>query len=603
MTKKLNSMPDYQARMPRQPHDTSRAIAYTACPSMLLPTYYDMLHLGDEVFFQATQFSRLNPLVTAALADIDIHIDYFFVPLSVIYTPAPSLFYQTDDLISSNFVKSDSEFLGHFPRYDIDNSLANQMYDLDSTAGHANDAVPYYQDTTAHTLPTTGFDCKGKSYHRILDMFGYAADAVISYNITGFDSNLHWNPVTTPWFLCAYQACYQKYFRNDDREPINYHYNLDKQYNQASFIELNNQKPLYALNYRSRYKDYFTSVKVSPIASSVSMLSAASANGGVFQPPRFLDAQSVKALTVGASDTPVSSATQTGYSTSSNRITTNGIRKMFAFEKLLRIIGRAEKNYESQFLAHFGVKIPHDVMHNITHIGHDMATLRPEPVISKADTYNTTSGDGSALGEIGGQGQIKFTGRQRSFKAPCHGVFLVIVSHQPRFRYLHGVDKLHDLDVSSKFWQPEYDKLGMQPQFLYESYAAHFKLAVGSDRVGWQFRYEQFKRKYDTITSAFANPEPNYNVVNTYSPWVLSRKFLSFWNQTGYYMPETYPHILLGSPNDLNGLMQVPHETTWSNDFALSNPWLLYQTDPFICDFNLHCKKVNFMSEYGEPEL
>ena len=36
-------MPDYQARMPKQPHDTSRSIAFTASTGMELPVYYDML--------------------------------------------------------------------------------------------------------------------------------------------------------------------------------------------------------------------------------------------------------------------------------------------------------------------------------------------------------------------------------------------------------------------------------------------------------------------------------------------------------------------------------------------------------------------------------
>ena len=32
------------------------------------------------------------------------------------------------------------------------------------------------------------------------------------------------------------------------------------------------------------------------------------------------------------------------------------IRQLFMVDKLLRVVGRADKDYESQFLAHFGVK-------------------------------------------------------------------------------------------------------------------------------------------------------------------------------------------------------------------------------------------------------
>ena len=39
---------------------------------------------------------------------------------------------------------------------------------------------------------------------------------------------------------------------------------------------------------------------------------------------------------------------------------------MFAVEKLLRITGRARKDYDSQVLAHLGFKVPHDVKHELT---------------------------------------------------------------------------------------------------------------------------------------------------------------------------------------------------------------------------------------------
>ena len=95
-------------------------------------------------------------------------------------------------------------------------------------------------------------------------------------------------------------------------------------------------------------------------------------------------------------------------------------------EKLLRVVGRA-KNYESQFLAHY-IKIPHDVMHNITHIGHDMITITPESVISSANTFDSTTGEGSALlGEIGGKGSGMLSGRKHNFTAPFHGVFMVFL--------------------------------------------------------------------------------------------------------------------------------------------------------------------------------
>ena len=127
MAKKLNSMPDYQARMPRQTHDLSRSFVFTSSTGMLLPVYWHPLHLGDKLKFASSMFSRLNPLITATLGQVDFHFDYFFVPLSVMYTPAPSMFYQTDDLVSSAFAgKTEGNTLKNdkFPTLLYDNILA-----------------------------------------------------------------------------------------------------------------------------------------------------------------------------------------------------------------------------------------------------------------------------------------------------------------------------------------------------------------------------------------------------------------------------------------------------------------------------------------------
>lgn len=124
MAKKLNSMPDFTAHLPKSVHDLSQSTTYTCTPGMLAPIYYDMLHTGDKIHFSASQFVRLNPLVTQPLGQIDIHLDYFFVPLSVLYTPSPSMFYQTDDLISGMFNAGFSNPMG-FPVFDFRNWLIN----------------------------------------------------------------------------------------------------------------------------------------------------------------------------------------------------------------------------------------------------------------------------------------------------------------------------------------------------------------------------------------------------------------------------------------------------------------------------------------------
>ena len=627
MSKKLNSMPSYTANLPHQAHDVSQSTAYTTCPGMLSPVYHDMLHVGDKIHFSASEFVRLNPLESQPLGKIDVHLDYFFVPLSVMYTPATSMFYQTDDLFSSVFSVSGDFEVDSFPTYDFA-SLFDYLKPLN---GMLNPNVTNSCVFTNNYLigqifyPSNVFDCFGKSVYRIWDFLDMSPDCLLDAIGGVKDGDNHtikdFYPSYTPWFALAYQAIYQLYFRNDDREPKIYHYNIDNfGVNGYHIIESpNKQKSIFQINYASRPKDYFNSVKVSPMFSSISMLNAPDnvfhsvnnwINNAAFQPS---DSDGIGRIG-NPFNTPI--ITQTNDS-NVDRVSSSNIRQLFMVDKLLRVIGRAEKNYESQFLAHYGIKIPHDSLHNITHIGHDMMTITPEAVISQANTYDGQNG--SALGEIGGKGTGMLSGRKHHFEAPFHGVFMVISHIIPRQRYVSGLNKLHMLNKITDFYQPEFDKKGMQPLFDYEVlFDMMFNINPNIDissRVGWQFAYEQFKRKYDRVTRAFCPVSWN-NGVNTYSPWVISSiPFAQTSSNDGYNYPRFFVdnRLLVGTdllvnPTMLNVNMIQPYNTAWVTQSVgvstdLHKPWLLYQTDPFICDFNLYIKKVNIMSEYGEPEL
>lgn len=620
MAKKLNSMPDFTAHLPKSVHDLSQSTAYTCCPGSLNPVYFDMLHTGDKLHFSASEFVRLNPLNGQPLGEIDVHLDYFFVPLSVMYTPAPSMFYQTDDLVSSALLKTSFPDTTKFPVFDLKGSFGPVFAD----ATVPNNACVYATiDGNPRTLNNQAFDCLGKSLFRMFDFFDIPVEPFLDHmghledesGRTAIDDL----PSFTPWFALAYQAVYQLYFRNDDREPKNYHYNIDKYYNSVSFNENTAvAKSIFSLNYCSRPKDYFNSVKVSPILSTISSLNPTALKTVFGTVNEWLSNSAVRGVSPDASAvSSVQDATQvkayTVGSSGSSQFTLGAIRSMYMVEKLLRVIGRSEKNYESQFLAHFGVKIPHDSMHSITHIGHDMVTLRPDSVISSANTYNAETDQGSALGEIGGKGAVMLTGRKHNFEAPFHGVFLCISHIIPRRRYVLGLNKLHQLNSITDFYQPEFDKKGMQPIFSYEALfdSSLVQSHDMSRRLGWQFAYEQFKRKSDRVTRAF-QPTRERSNVNTLAPWVIANLPYGYLNFNGIAdtsIIHIEPHTLMVCPTDMNACMVVPYNPFWPSSVASTvdsrhhKPWLVYQSDPFIVDFNMYCKKVNGMSEYGEPEL
>lgn len=617
MAQKLNSMPNYTARFPKESHDMSQSIAFTLATGMEVPVYYDVVHPGDSYHFRCKLFARLNPLVKPAMADIDFHLDYFFVPLQVLYTPASSLFWDTDDLISSRIDKS--QLKEHFPLLSINGTVAALQAAEQQDAQGVN--IPW-QSTVSSFYPSTDFDCRGKASYRLLDMLGYNPDGILADYTQQILAASQMNPTVFPDKLAAYHAIHELYpgFRDSDREPKSYCYQLDTYYASQSFTDAR----LLELRYSYAYKDYFTSVKVSPIASSVSMLTLKDDSGNNVSPQVYLKRinnylDSSIPYTNDASKTfvgaPLGDSSQISVDGKMNlgspMVTTGMIRSMFAVEKLLRVIGRNEKNYESQVLAHFGFKSPHDPFHNITHIGHDMGTLRPSAVVSQADTFvdnGDGTGQGAALGEIGGQGVIAFSGQKKNFVAPCHGVLMVILRAIPRYRYIGTFDKQNAITDRMSYVQPEYMDLGMQPLFAYEAFPGFIYQTAGdtignngATRPGWQYNMEQYKRKYDRASRAFYIPYRS-DQVNQYSPWVLSRKP---WRANGLRNFASSPlkfYELLSTPKDLDDIMLLKYNTSWNTAY-LTTPYMMFQYDPFICDFNCHCKKVNIMPEYGEPEL
>ena len=92
---------DYQAQLSRHPHPTSGGYAASLCTGAIVPQYFDILMPGDSVYYRTHMFARLQDLVTAFLGEIDLHLDYFFVPLQMLYTPSGQILTQTNDFLSS----------------------------------------------------------------------------------------------------------------------------------------------------------------------------------------------------------------------------------------------------------------------------------------------------------------------------------------------------------------------------------------------------------------------------------------------------------------------------------------------------------------------
>lgn len=620
-----NMLPMHVNRMQRHSHNISGGYTSTLTTGPIVPQYCHILSPGDSIYYQPKMFVRLRDVVTAFFGEIDIQMDAFFVPLQMLYTPFGQVFAQTNDVISSLFNQ----------RQILQQSFPLLNYD--------------YNNIINNSVLSGSAECLGKRQARLYDAVGLNPLTVLC-NIGHTDSGIHegfcHNLSGTPWLLAAYQCIYQNFYRNDDLERRDVHsYNFDEHYNEDIFA---NSSMMVTRNcYRP--SDYFTDVKISPLYSSINTLgeiSSSEVNGG-----RPIDILSnVRQYLIGnnfgfdggfpqefghdiSRDYSVISAeykngdgdsssymmgnASVGSAVANSKIGTQDIRILFAVDKFLRVYGRAGKTYDDQMLAHFGVKIPHDVKHQLTHLGHWQSPLTSDPIFATAETTN--SGVTTPLGSVGGQGSVTVEGKGKKFTAPVHGVFMIVAYANVKPRYQGTVSKLNFINDRLFFPIPEYDKLGLQPLYGFEA-NPFFNTnrdntnVMSGYRIGWQERYNEFKRKWNRVSLSYwssnlvTNAEIAYNAFN---PWVLTRnpypalkRVVDDYIKAGVYSSSfalSYEE-LIERENALDNIMLQSIELGFDNAWYHS-PWLMFQSDPLITEFYCDAKLVSWMSPTGDADL
>lgn len=600
MGKKLELHPQTQLNKSRTSFDMGQTFAFTASTGMILPIYKDLLNVSETVYLNSALICRTQPIVTAAMADVNVDIDWFFVPMSMLFTAFPSIRYMTNDLISSFYDASQVAPAGGLPQIMID-------YDLwPRRTGEVSKPTDYEMassDMYDYGGYTGLFGAQSINAFRLADMLGYNPAAAM-------DADGVYNPTIFPWAALAYQCIYQDYFRDDDKEIRKVEtFNVDKYYSGGTLAEDAHIRKmnLFCLRFRNRYRDYFQSVRPAPYLSAANLLGGNSRfnNVNLFGSNQIVNLLNSEGSTTFLNRGVVSNDYSATESPISDQVFTSNIRASFAVEKLLRVIGRSKKDYDSQILAHFGFKVPHDVKHELTHLFTQHGKLHIGEIVSSANT--TTETGGSALGEIGGKGYVFIQPRKKAFKftAPVDGVIMAVFSAVPEIQYVDTFDRQNAVTSRYDFYTPELDNLGSQPVYRYELDSLAFFDGTQDQRYGWQYRYMQWKQKYNRASWAFARRNYTYGGVNVYSAWVLGMNGADARNTTYWEDPFNTDYSFLNyksSPHDLDGIMQVPYNSNFKSSFR-QYFWEIYQTDPFICQFRADVDKVSPMSPYGEPNL
>lgn len=569
----IDALPKYVNHASRYGHNLGHDFSFTSSTGHLLTLFGCRMQPKDTIQGRVDMFTRTQPLVQPANVEIEEFIDYFFVPLEMLYSGMGDYLYQVNEPYSSVTQRNLSVNRPNLPILDweaeVQDSLSN-IFGVYTNGDVINPGIQVDPEEVGFA-DTYGLDNGFLSVYRNLFHNYYNPNALFKWvrdfeqsHGTSLDYAIpadYFQPNVFPIYLMAYNCIYQHFYRLDDREEFNSEtYNIDSVVFGGGTLSENFGRDFFDLKYRPRFFDYFTSAKVAPLINSNNVLSSGPATD-LTSINNYMSINGIR-LTNELDGNPQNLESATGVRPSVNVWTTSNLRSMFAVEKLLSITNRAKKTYDAQVLAHLGVDMPTDYFHQIQFIGSQRSTIKVGEVVATASGVDG-SGTSVPLGDVAGKGYSVMGSDGVKFTAPCDGVFMAIYSAVPRVRYYAPLEKHAMITSRLSFFQPEFAKLGMQPIFGYEAFAApeaSTEYSANTDVLGWQMRYEELKSRFNKVSPAFVDTIVYSSTtfvqdyVQTFNDWhtwtVIERPY-----QAGNNVSAIELKNLLANPYMLNGLM------------------------------------------------
>lgn len=672
--------PKHRARLPRQGHDLSRRINFTSSCGHLLPVFHDFLIAGDRVKINDYLFTRTQPLKTCAFVRCYEYIDYFFVPMQQIDAYFGNAFYGIDDFMDSNMVDGISGTSGrpyHAPSYGL------PKYTYSEWALNLLFPMIYTQDLYQYikgpymSLVVNDENGIASPSNSFLDDYGIPVcwnelrlahhlrhgNQIANYNGTNFtcgslnmSTRLH----------AVYQKIFYDYYRLTDWTANNpFAFSLNSAIKEGSYdassIERGQRhvRSLFTLHYHPLKRDFFTNIQPSPLfdPDNVNAYPAADLSTSAYSSVNSYLQSAYGIVFQGFAEDNQFSVNERvnpllndyfhggayGYDMEADpAMTTQKMRLMFAYERMLAITQRAGKHYEDQVSAHLGVNVPKGIGGECYFLGSHRSQLRIGEVLGTA-AGSDGEGTTSVLGEIAGRGLSSSDMKRNKiirFTAPCDGYIMAIYSCIPEIDYRDaGIDKLNLYHSIMDWPRPEFDNLGMQPLFAIQSHALSSAINGTGDLndlqgtslsliTGWQYRYSELKLAYDVTMGAFND---------TLRDWTSSIIFGQFGGiEASMYCPPTYLDGLFAvtfapprfypdasvsevmpsagvyyelsvsentkstSSEDSVAAVQI---SSGSVNHAAWNNSIMYERDPLLHSLDISYQKVSFLSTYSLPKL
>lgn len=497
------SRPMPRASLPRNSFDRGFISNFVQSGGFLNPVFAQFVPAGSYGRINRSEFVRMSQVNTAAFPTIDHHIDFFKIPIRLLFSRYGDFKLAIQDTNSSALTDGAST-----PGFNVPTSL------------------PYLrtEDIGTYIISGNPSDQLGLPYSYnariLLDSLGYNSVNCLAYSSSayqGYKQNLN------ALKLLAYQKVYYDHYRNTAYESNNpFAYNADWAYvngNNGNLSTLHLDeilKPRYA-NYR---KDYFTNIYpalnyVVSSPSSGNWLIPSSVVGStnnafnsseqpVLDRILYNDQLSPSVLTTSVNDGPYS-------------ISVQQIRSIFALDKLMRASAYAPKHVKQQMEARFGVKVPDIIGNESEKLGSFMSDIVIGEVTSTANTGST----GDPLGAIGGKGVgAQSHGDTISFDTGADDCIIMGISYFMIRSFYDStrVDNFNMKFTKEDIFVPEFENLGLQPIYQMERFQASSNqsssISFNNKILGYVPRYQEYKLGIDENHSFFNAGKPLQSFVN-----------------------------------------------------------------------------------------
>ena len=159
-------------------------------------------------------------------------------------------------------------------------------------------------------------------------------------------------------------------------------------------------------------------------------------------------------------------------------------------------------------------------------IGSTDTMITISDVVSNADTLQS-NGSGAVLGEYGGRGIEYNASNTLVFENDAYGYWITLATVVPEAGYTQGLDPTLTCDTPFKFYQPDFDALGMEATTKQTIVGNKFLCGYDSSvpngyakTFGFIPRMSRFK-----VTQNLVNGDFNrHNMRNTYLPYTLDKQ-------------------------------------------------------------------------------